>query len=924
MNAIKKVIQKEEYISLAINKYIIQNADIPNVSDNDLSLDWTKLITDDYLGANFNKKNPITLKDMKVVFDTKKNAYIFGAMEDITEFNTEYNYLYNFYINNTFRVNTIPPKDITKENLIKGSQVIYSKIQKEIIDLLNNSEQIVLDYQSCPTANYYYELKNQKITYKYCKGSTSIDVYQNSPIYLEDINDLSYVKGNIGDKAYVKKNASWYEYYYQGDVDIPWIPSGTGSSLTAPSTDSTTLEDRILSYIPDSKDLVIRRDGGCMLANGDIFCWGNNKYKKAGIESYGQLDNTLSPDYVNTPVMLKVQINDSERSSKNWYNNPYRVKFEKMSLNSTNVCAISPIFDYSESGVSKKFGGDLYCNGEITYGTFENMNPGVNESSILKRSIFFANGKDDQLNNSTEIYLTDIVMVEDTVAVLSDEGKIYTFGKNYQGALGIGSSDKFITQFTPIEVKNDSNVEFKKIFALRDIKGFGAIDSNNLFWMWGERPNGTVCYEPTLLSSIKQFNPDAIFTNSKDFVLKDVDKFFYRTKDDLSIEALTSVPSSALSVSIYDEDGQELYLYVNENMQLEGSQALLECRNKNGNRCTGLVNLDIFQWAIDELNTKSNTINGKKYANFSNVSIFKLDHILEERFDDFESNTTGWSLKRYTDASMTTLVIPQPAISTDQATETTPDNSVSPITQRVDPTRVLGRFLIGKDLVEKDFDLGSLYANYEVEVEFDFYEIDSWDMERFNVYLNDELFTDDGFIHDNHPSFTDTNDTGIYTLNLGTHYNSDQKYNDEKYHYKLKTKLDANGKLNIKFKIRELKDGEYGDNPWDYGQDLYDESWAVDNVHIKVKETGKYFVGAMTGIGSASQLYSWGNTARSIPILSTSLYDVSKISTINKLFITQDSEKQNQMSFSEFFNNGKLFLKYPTYIGGFDYAFYFK
>ena len=80
----------------------------------------------------------------------------------------------------------------------------------------------------------------------------------------------------------------------------------------------------------------------------------------------------------------------------------------------------------------------------------------------------------------------------------------------------------------------------------------------------------------------------------------------------------------------------------------------------------------------------------------------------------------------------------------------------------------------------------------------------------------------------------------------------------------------------------------------------------------------------MTGIDSSSQMYCWGNVGRSIPILSTSLYDVDKISTINKLFISQENDKTSQMAFDNFDNNGNLFLKYPTYIGGFDYAFYFK
>ena len=71
-------------------------------------------------------------------------------------------------------------------------------------------------------------------------------------------------------------------------------------------------------------------------------------------------------------------------------------------------------------------------------------------------------------------------------------------------------------------------------------------------------------------------------------------------------------------------------------------------------------------------------------------------------------------------------------------------------------------------------------------------------------------------------------------------------------------------------------------------------------------------------------MYCWGDVARTIPILSTSLYDVSKIPTINKLFISQESEKTSQMSFNDFYYDGKLWLKFPTYIAGFDYPFYFK
>jgi hypothetical protein len=940
MNSVKTLIQKEEYIALAVNKYISQTGKIPKKSNGEL--DWDKLVKNDikgdYLGTAFDKKNPLTSKDLKITFDAHNNCRIYGLFEDKKDYDDKYKYLYNFYINKLFRINTNPPKNYEKDELVKGSSILYGKFQKSIVDLINTSKTIKLPSEKCPTNNYYYELRNQEVVYKYCKGDYSFDIYQTAPIYIENWEDLSYIKAKVGDIAYIKKNGSWYEYMYQGDVDIPWIPVESGSALSS-QDDTLDVEDRLISYIPDAKDLVIRRDGGCMLANGDIFCWGNNDFKKAGISSYGQLDHNLSPDYVNTPVMLKVQISDSVQNSKKWYNNPYRVKFEKMSMNSTNVCGISPIFDYFYSGQYLKYGGDLYCNGQISSESFEEMVSTVNQSAILKRSKFFVQGKSDLVNNDNEneIYLVDIAMTEDTIALLSDDGKIYTMGRNYKGALGIGNSDTFINQIVPVEINNNSQI-FKKVFALRDIRCFGAIDSNNQFWIWGERPNGAVLYEPTLLSAGKKFNPDMIFVNSSDFVLRGVDNSYYRTYNTLELGSMNYIPSSAINVSIYDDSlGNSFYLYVDENMQLNGTASLKECRLANETSACSAKSQTVFNLAFNELNTKSNVINGKEYASFANAAIYKLDHIVTDALDDFQSGTTNsstWTVRTYSDVNFTNETSSTNANAyLTSATETTPNTTILSITDRVDPTRILGRFLLGYQSIEKTYNFGVAYANKDVEVEFDFFEIDSWDMERLQVLLNNVLVTEDGFIHDAHQQWTDTNDSGVYTLNLGTHYNDGifyvngvpySRHNDQKYRYKLKGKLDNAGKLKVVIRVRELKTSDYGYNVWAWGQSLGDESWGIDNVYIKVKETNKKFVCTMTGLGSSSQMYCWGNIARSVPILSTSLYDVSKISTINKLFVTKESERKSQMSYNEYFDEGKLFLKYPTYIGGFDYEFYFK
>ena len=100
MNNVKEVIQKEEYISLAINKYILQTAKIPKKSDGSNDLDWEKLLTEDYLGANFNKTNPLTSKDIVVNFDSNNNAFIKGVIESEAKYKEEHNYLYNFLLLN--------------------------------------------------------------------------------------------------------------------------------------------------------------------------------------------------------------------------------------------------------------------------------------------------------------------------------------------------------------------------------------------------------------------------------------------------------------------------------------------------------------------------------------------------------------------------------------------------------------------------------------------------------------------------------------------------------------------------------------------------------------------------------------------------------------------------------------------------------
>lgn len=639
---IKRLLQKEEYLSLAINKYILQTRKLP--IDSTDKFDFSLLKTASYLGTSFDTINPITKKEIEVSFNTTNKSFsilgIFQKEDD--SYNNKRKYIYQFYINSIFRVNTQAPSSITKTSLLKGSEVLYGSLQNSIVKHLINKEEVRLDSEDCPIGNYYYEFKNDKLTYKYCKADYSFDVYQSSPIYIEKLADLLHVKGEIGDFAYVNTNGFWNKYYYQGEVTNPWIPVASGSILQS-QDESLDAEDRAISYIPSQKDLLLRDGFGCMLANGDIFCWGNNSFKKAGIESYGQLDTSISSDYINTPVMLKVQIDNvkkvtddtgvlKSRRDKRWYNNPYRIKFEKLAISDKSVCGLSPIFEYFQAGITYKYGGDLYCNGNLLSTYYEDVQ--TTNKSILKRNKYFAlnkeNLKDDDKN---EIYLIDIAMLGNTTIVLSDEGNIYSFGENSNGALGINNTSFSLIKHTKLNNSNNiitrenllvdvENTIFKKVFALRNRNTFGAIDSDNRFWIWGERENSNLLKPTKLLAKV--FNKDRVFVNAYEFILKGKDNNFYKTIEKSSYELITYSTSltNAISISILDDE----LLFIDENRKIRGT--LLSCKrtdianiNKNNSNydstyddCNS-TDKGIFSNAILVLNNKEDA--------FSNVSIFK-------------------------------------------------------------------------------------------------------------------------------------------------------------------------------------------------------------------------------------------------------------------------------------------------------------
>ncbi|WP_198304243.1 hypothetical protein [Arcobacter vandammei] len=1159
LNNIKSLIQKEEFLSLAINRYIVENGKLPK---KDGVLDW-KILEDGKYLVNFDKKSPFLNKDLIVSFDANNNIFIQGIVLVDADFNSDLKYAYNIYTDSIFRVNTVAPSNNSntntlKANLTKGTQVAYSNIQKNIVEKLNNGDLILLSNKKCTDTNkYFYELKGKDLVYKYCKANvntgipTHIDVYQKAPLYLEDASDLRIIRGNIGDRAYVKlDNGSWEEYYFDSETESGWVSIFTGKAAGGNSNSDQDLSEQMINYIPQGKDLIIRTFGGCYLAYGDVFCWGDNKYKKAGIESYGQLDTSLKPDFINTPVMLKVALENPVSSSgdsldiisKSWYNSIYRVKFEKIGMNSKNVCGVSPIFTEEKLGKTTKIGGDLYCNGLLDWNYFEKPYSSKPNSetttSILSKHKFFAQDKGEVASNKNPIFLTDIAMLEDTTLVLghkSDVGRkdLYVFGKNTKGALGINSNDENITETTPVQINIASNglqdINFKQIVATRDAKMFGALDNDNYFYIWGETPKGTL-YKPTQISSTKY--QEDIQVQSRTFVLKEANvngKFVYINSNN-GLSDFTKNSEDEIEVIVYYDNKTPYINQKSELKELSSQNNFLKCKTMSGGNCGSDEN-KLFTDSLAYLNRLETGQNSDgediTSASFTNIGVFKshLDNQIDygvDSFEDFESSENGW---KYLDKSGST----QTAITQN----------------KVDNSYVLGLF--GKNNTDtvtwnppkqslfKEYSLGSSFANQNVKISFDMFAIGSWDadnpsytgIDSFFIFINDNLVRSDMF-GDYQVNGTwvtkDTHQGTSITVDVNSNYNYGKKH-----YYELTTKADNNGKIKLGFgamfnddvndefyaidNVRISKkidntlfingeyiedfennkydswiiprgpiqsDSSYKDiyktypifdgginskflgrfgrvqgqytyfggnegneqvykvfsfgsnyagkkvkltfdayiidnwkfNSYQYSDDndalylfineiketIYDArnhasynnkteitipntaskkdlkvkverevildeygnvkigfgafnryndrhvesstsnnmmSWGIDNIKFEYttnssggsggsSSSEQPFICAKTGIGVKSQLYCWGNVGRSLPILNTGLYDISKIPSVNKLFITQESENMNQMAYDNYNNAGNLFLKYPTYISGFDYDFKFK
>ena len=132
--------QKEEYIALAINKYILHTGSLPKL--NNFDLDWNALLNKEYLGEHFNKENLFTHEDMLVKFNESTYEALFYTVNKNTLSSSSLSkvdnrHLYHFYKSTSSREYTqlITQEDNPLENDSASSFVIYGTLQKEMVNL---------------------------------------------------------------------------------------------------------------------------------------------------------------------------------------------------------------------------------------------------------------------------------------------------------------------------------------------------------------------------------------------------------------------------------------------------------------------------------------------------------------------------------------------------------------------------------------------------------------------------------------------------------------------------------------------------------------------------------------------------------------------------------------------------------------------
>ena len=239
---------------------------------------------------------------------------------------------------------------------------------------------------------------------------------------------------------------------------------------------------------------------GAITSNGDLYCWGYNKYGQVGD---GTTTNQL------TPIKVLENVKDFSISSNYtsgaitangdlycWGNNEYgqvgNGTTDRGYKQLTPVKILENVKDFSVgyTTAALTINGDLYCWGDNESGQVGNETSYRVQTSPVK---ILENIKEFSLNGTT--------------TALTLDGDLYCWGYNSNGEVGNGTRDN---QKTPIKI-----LENVKKCLMTDTAS--AITTNGELYCWGYNSNGEVGNGKTN----KQLSPIKILENVDEFVLKD-------------------------------------------------------------------------------------------------------------------------------------------------------------------------------------------------------------------------------------------------------------------------------------------------------------------------------------------------------------------------------------------------------------------
>jgi hypothetical protein len=460
---IKKLIEKEEQIALAYKKYILKKGTNPTAIQD--------LIDSDFLPKGFSLMNPF---GREIKLSTSNPTDTENSLPDSFKVKTN---IFDYYYSNKYRVYTKAPISVNNNKV----QILLSEKEKLIYQ-----NKAIITIVKADAKNKYYLDPNGVLHWYDINGNFKFSV--DKELILDSSVKLLDSNGNVDvefKNLMQNKNISYLGQtilYKKDGKALEYLNLGGNNGILKVNSKTRDVGKTVIQFS--------RRAGG-MIVNGDIYTWGNNGNKIAGINSSDYTISSGTPNSNRYPVItslvrLKSKIYDDASDGKDLtkYNN---INYFSSSLRPKFVDFFSTVY-HSTCGVSTK--GELYCGGktgsEYSFGDNFTHVDSSNNGEMLYRSTFF-NGVN---NKAAKIFANNQIWL-----ILSQDGDIYRWGYDFgSGFSGNGNAkynySNIKTNLAPsiIDVRiGTAKVLFSDITYLLTInyRKMGALSTDGYIYIWG-------------------------------------------------------------------------------------------------------------------------------------------------------------------------------------------------------------------------------------------------------------------------------------------------------------------------------------------------------------------------------------------------------------------------------------------------------